>query len=84
MKALTLLTVNPQRRELSFRRQSGGGVKSCGIGVMQIRHQFDPAVADARDRVDGFGEGVFLERVGGEGEWFHKCGFYADSDSKPK
>jgi len=36
--------------------------------VRYIRHQFNAGVADARDRIDRFGQRVFLEGVGGEGE----------------
>ena len=38
---------------------------------MQVGHQLNAAIADVRDRIDRFGESVFLEGVGGKSEIDH-------------
>jgi hypothetical protein len=55
-------------RQVTLRRRAGGVVHDRRVGVAQVGHELDPAVADLADRVDRLVERVFLERVGGKGE----------------
>jgi hypothetical protein len=54
--------------EMLFGLGAARGVHRRRIGVVEVGHELNAAVADAGDEIDRFIERVFFERVGGEGE----------------